>query len=113
MIGTARLAAGATALALVLVSLACGGEDGRTAALDRNAFVEVYVDLRLAALSAPSRQLTPERREEVLRTHGVTEQDVLAFVEAHGRDVDYMQEVWAEVEARMDSLEAPTGSGSG
>jgi hypothetical protein len=94
-------------LALLLVVGACGDAGPET--IQRETFVATYVDLRRAALENPARQITPAKRDEVLSRHGVTEEDLYAFVEAHGRDVDYMAGVWSDVEARLhpqDSAQA-------
>jgi hypothetical protein len=83
-----------------LLAVACGGQAPPTA-LDREQFVETYVELRLAALKSPDRRITPEQRQQILSSRGITEDDLLAFAEAYGRDVDAMVAVWAEVEQRI------------
>jgi hypothetical protein len=83
-----------------LLAVACNGEAPPTA-LDRELFIETYVELRLAALRSPDRRITPERKQEILSARGITEDDLLAFAEAYGRDVDAMVAVWAEVEERI------------
>jgi hypothetical protein len=97
------------ALLLAAVLLACracelprespaGGD-----AMSREAFVSTYVDLRISALSTPDAAIEPSERSRILEEHGVTEDELLEFVDAHGADVDFMASVWTEVE---DSLEA-------
>jgi hypothetical protein len=93
----------ATALA---ASTACGGpppdqEDG--SGLEREAFISAYVDLRLAAMRN-GEMMDVRLRETVLANHHITEDDLLAFAEAHGRDIEYMNDVWQEVSRRLDSL---------
>jgi hypothetical protein len=86
-------------LAVLFAVAACGGAEPQ--AIDRETFVQTYVDLRKAALQNMDRQLKPTQRDEVLSRHGVSEEDLLGFVDVHGRDVDYMASVWGEVEARL------------
>jgi hypothetical protein len=84
--------------ALLLLSSACRGDGG---AIDRQVFVDTYVDLRTTALANPGGQIRPEQRDSVLARHSVTEDDLLRFTEVHGRNVEYMAEVWGEVENRL------------
>ncbi len=82
---------------------ACGpsGTDAPPA-IDREVFIATYVDLRLAALDAPDFLVPPEEREEILRRHGVTQDDLLRFADVHGRDIEYMNDLWAEIEVRIE-----------
>jgi hypothetical protein len=91
------------------LTVACDG-DAPTTTVDRETFIQTYVDLRLAALQSPDRKVTPERKQEILSAHGITEDDLLAFAEAYGRDVDTMVAVWAEVEERIARRGAPADS---
>jgi hypothetical protein len=85
--------------AVLLACAGCGGAEPQ--AIDRETFIATYVDLRRSALQNTDKQITPAQRDEVLSRHGVGEEDLLGFVEVHGRDVDYMAAVWGEVEARL------------
>lgn len=98
--------------ALLLAASACGGDE-RASPVDRDTFVAVWVDLRLAALASPGDAPDPATRERIVERHGTTQEELLAFVEAHGRDIAYMERVWQDVEARMDELapDADTTSG--
>jgi hypothetical protein len=82
----------------LLLSVACRGNAG---AIDRQVFVDTYVDLRTAALANPNGQIRPEQRDSVLARHDVTEEQLLRFAEVHGRDVEFMSAVWGEVENRL------------
>jgi hypothetical protein len=108
---------------LALVATACDPgfptSEGE-ARIDRETFVETYVDLRLAARSHGV--LTEADRDRVLVEHGVTEEDLREFIEVHGRNVPYMNRVWSEVEARIAEAyeadparpgELPAGPGEG
>lgn len=99
-------AAALAALLVVLLPLAAACDDASQPAelIDRETFVETYVGLRIAALAQPEGELPEARRDSVLEAHGVTGEELLAFAEAHGDDVATMNEIWAEVQARLDSI---------
>lgn len=106
----------------LLLSAACGdggsgpsSGDGRSPeeveTISRETFVSTYVDLRTTALRRGREAVTEEERREVLERHGVTEDDLLEFVEVHGEDVDFMRELWEEVDRRIREEEEETGTG--
>lgn len=101
----AALAIVVSVACLLLVS--CDLGSGPSDVIDRETFIATYVDLRRAALTATDGELDDEARTEVLERHGVTEEDLLHFADAHGDDVDFLRSLWTEVEARMDSLASP------
>lgn len=92
---------------VVIVALtlfwSCGGgaTDVPEDTAGREAFMGAYVDLRTAALTARSFDIEDEVRDSILAVHGVTEQDLLDFIDTHGKDVEFMSALWTEVEARM------------
>jgi hypothetical protein len=92
--------------ALVLGVLACGGPSVDT--IDRDAFIATYVDLRVAALDTDSARIASADREAILARHGVTEDDLTTFAEVHAENVEFMRDVWTDVEAAMDR--EPPGS---
>lgn len=97
---------------LGLVAAACGGSappGGEP--IDREVFIETYVELRLAALAAEDFVVSPEERDQILARHGVDQARLLHFAEVHGPDVDFMNDVWAEVERLIDERR-PTGDES-
>lgn len=71
------------------------------APIDRDTFVAVYVELRVEALHWDGGRLPEGERDRILQEHGVTADDLRAFVQAHGRDVPYMTQVWTEVDERL------------
>lgn len=93
--------------ALLLASAACRG-DGDVpvveGVIDRETFIETYVDLRSEAVANRDLVLSDERRDEILARHGVDEESLLAFVDAYGSELDYMNDLWAEVESRIEAL---------
>lgn len=91
---------------LALLAAACGDNgsappDPAAETIDRETFVATYVDLRLAALEDTTLSISPAERERVLRRHGVTRDDLFRFVEVHGDRVDFMRDVWDEVDERI------------
>jgi hypothetical protein len=86
------------------------GPAGQT--IHRDVFIDTYVDLRLAALAAEEFVITPEQRLEILSRRGVDEERLLGFADVHGADVDFMNEVWAEVERRLDERRPSEADGS-
>lgn len=92
------------AIALLFLAAACGGDaQGPVPAgvIDREVFIETYVDLRVAAVTSDAFRVSADERAEILARHGVDGEGLIQFADAHGRDLDYMNEVWAEVEVRI------------
>ncbi|MEQ9399884.1 MAG: hypothetical protein RJQ04_12050 [Longimicrobiales bacterium] len=93
----------ASGLALITFLAACGGDpSAATGVIDREIFVATYVDLRVTALHG-SGELSEAQRTAVLERHSVTEGQLTAFVDAHAQDLDFMRDVWNDVEARLDA----------
>lgn len=91
---------------LLFLLFACGGEQAPEAAgtISRDVFVGTYVELRTAALHSPDGRVGPEARAEILAANGVTEADLLEYVDVHGARVQFMVEVWAEIDDTLRSL---------
>ena len=98
----AAIARAAALILLVQAASACGGPASGGEAIDREVFIETYVELRLAALDSDDFAVPPAEREEILARHGVDQEALLRFADVHGRDVDFMNEVWADVESRLE-----------
>lgn len=79
--------------------------------ISRTTFVEVYYELRKKGLRSPGMEITIEGRDSVLAEHGVTEEDLLAFVDAWGSDFELMRGIWEEVDSlqREDRMEGRGG----
>jgi hypothetical protein len=103
---------GATAIFAVLVLFGCGSSaPGDT--IDREVFIATYVDLRMAALDTDTARIGTVERDAILQQHGVTADDLTTFADVHGADLEYMRDVWAEVELRLDTdPESEGGSGA-
>jgi hypothetical protein len=97
----------AAVMVVVLAFAGCGGGDAGTGITDER-FVEVVVQLRRAAQQS---HLDPEafaaRREQILQEAGVTEEELRAYIDAHGRDLDHMAAIWDTINARLAGSESP------
>lgn len=80
------------------------GPEAPEGVIGREVFIQAYVDLRVAALEAEDQQMTEALRAEVLARHGIEAEDLLEFAEVHARELEFMRDVWNEVEVRMDAL---------
>jgi len=100
-------------LGLLLSSLACGGSQSNLPAgdlIEPEDFIATYVDLRAAALITEDGQVTEVGRSEVLDHHGISEEDLISFAEAYGEDLTFMQEIWNEIELRLENTRSSPDS---
>jgi len=95
-----RRLAGSLALAVLLLG-GCAPEAPDT--ISRETFVQVYVELRVAALDRDDATLAAADRERILSSHGVTGEDLLNFAEVHSQDPAFMRAVWSEIEERLNT----------
>lgn len=98
------------AVAFFVLPTAGCGPDSANATIERERFIQTYVDLRVAALETDSQRIAEGARGEVLARNGVTEQDLVHFAEVHAAELEFMRDVWNEVELRMDAL-SPDSAG--
>lgn len=91
---------------LLCLLFACGGERAPEAGgtISRDVFVGTYVELRMAALHSPDGRVSPEAKAEILEAKGVTEADLLEYVDLNGARVQFMVEVWAEIDDTLRDL---------
>jgi len=78
-----------------------GPAGGDTEVISRETFIQAYVELRVAALKSQDEELSLDDRDRILTDLGLEEEDLLHFVEARGRDVQFMRRVWEEVDSIM------------
>ncbi len=93
--------------ALLVVAAVCGGDGtelDESAAISRELFVATYVDLRVAAVTNPEGSIDGASKASILAQHGVTEDDLLEFVDVHGVRVRYIRDVWNEVDQALEDL---------
>ena len=93
----------------VFVAMACAActDDAPSAVhdvIDRETFIDVYVDLRHVALHKTSRKINPTERDSVLTLHDVTEEDLRQFLDVYHTEAEYMRDVWNDVEARISLM---------
>jgi hypothetical protein len=80
---------------------ACGAGSGAPGLTDER-FVTVVVELRRAAAETRGNPgAYPARRDSILQAAGVTEDQLRAYVDAHGGDLRHMAEIWADVNRRL------------
>jgi len=89
------------ALAALLAPGACGGEPA-VETVDRDVFVQAYADLRISALMTDSQRVSMPARDSILEGHGVTPEDLEVFAEVHSHDLEFMRDVWNDVELLLD-----------
>ena len=103
---TARATRALVKSSLLWATLACGGEQAPEAAgtISRDIFVGTYVELRMAALHSPDGRVSPEAKAEILEARGITEADLLDYIDVNGVRVQFMVEVWAEIDDTLRAL---------
>lgn len=83
--------------------------------IDEQTFVSVFVDLRRAAAEEATEASFARRREEILRSHGVTEDSLERFIDDNADDLDYLSDVWDRIDrtlrGELDEAGDPVGSG--
>ncbi|MFH1763109.1 MAG: hypothetical protein ABIF09_02855 [Gemmatimonadota bacterium] len=88
--------------AALLSAAACDGAGSNPRAeeaISRKAFVQAYYQLRSEVLRSRREEFTLVARDSILNELGVTEEDLLTFVDVWGRDGEVMQEIWQEVDS--------------
>jgi hypothetical protein len=90
-------------LLLALLSLLPGcGRRADATGLGDEQFVEVMVQLRLAADRIRGEPDSfPPVRDRILADAGVTEEQLLAYVQQHGTDLQHMAEIWQSINERL------------
>jgi hypothetical protein len=99
-----RAAPGLVALALLQGS-GCRGPEAPDA-LDRETFIEVWVELRSAAAGTTG-AVSDRDRARILEARGVSEDELVRFVEVHGDESEYMSALWNEVLERLEQGAPP------
>ncbi len=105
---TARSAILRLPVVAALVALVSCEPSAPEGLIDRETFVDAYVELRVAALDTDSQRVAASDRDAILDRIGITDDDLLRFVEFHGGDLEFMRDVWNDVELRLDRPPQPT-----
>ena len=87
-------------IAATTLCWSCGGgvTDVAGDTAGREAFIGAYLDLRTATLSSGTPGLSDEVRDSILAAYDVTGQDLIDFIDTHGEDVEFMRDLWTEIE---------------
>lgn len=105
-----RLAARCAGFLAAALIFAAGCNEDAPETISREAFIETYMALRIAELSESGGEvISAEARERVLDEQGVTEEELFGFAEVHGGDVDFMKEVWKEVDSLLTAQREESG----
>lgn len=73
--------------------------------IEERAFTAALSDLVVARIQLlPDTAAYARRAGEILREHGVTEEELRTYVDVHGQNDDRMARVYARVSARLDTL---------
>jgi hypothetical protein len=87
--------------------MACSGDEvspEEALTINRELFLSTYIDLRVAALGTDSGKIGVPDRARILAEKGVSEEDLLEFVEVHGRNIELMSEIWTAVDSALTTL---------
>lgn len=89
-------------LAALTVSACSTGSDAAEDTIDREVFIQTYVELRMSALDTDTQRLADPARDSILTSNGISVDDLFHFATIRGEDPEFMAEIWAEVEGRLD-----------
>ncbi len=92
------------ALAVIAVLTVCQGPESSGPPLDRETFVQLYVDLEMIA--EQSGIGTPEydaRRDSVLETYNTTFEEVTQMLSAYDSDPEQWAVVWEDILAELEN----------
>lgn len=107
LLGLRNVVAALVAVSSVVALAACEPSEPEDL-IHRDTFVDAYVELRIAALDTDSQRVAASDRDSILDRIGITGDDLLRFVEFHGGDLEFMRDVWNDVELRLDRPPEPT-----
>jgi hypothetical protein len=90
---------------LALWAAGCGsphpaGAPGST--IGKDEFIEVYLELRRAAVQADSGPAFDLIKREILERHGISGQDLIDYIETHSSDLREMTATWDTIYQRLD-----------
>ncbi len=93
---------GATALLAAVLSVAgaCRSFEDE-APLDRERYIDIYVEILRARAGAPDTAVAVDSTTAVLARHGVTEDDLDEFAWRHADDPGFLASAWGEIATRL------------
>ena len=86
---------------VVFALAACGGQS-LPETIDRDVFVNAYADLRIAAVETDSGRIANSARDSILDAFEITEADLTVFAEVHAKELEFMRDIWNDIELLMD-----------
>jgi hypothetical protein len=69
--------------------------------VERDVFIGAYVDLRVTALSSGTTEIDADARDSILAAYDVTGEELTRFIDTYGEDVEFMQNLWTEIEGQL------------
>jgi len=78
--------------------------------LDRNRFADLFIELRRAAIDADSAPDFAERKRAILERYGVTDQDLLDYVERNSGDLGELVATWDSIYRRLSRTDSAVDS---
>ena len=101
----------ALALGTLLFFSACRSEV--KTAMSREDYVQLYVEILLAADAALDSVAASDSARAILARHEYSEDDLLDFARAHADDPGYLANVWLEIETRLRNPATPDSAKAG
>ncbi len=81
--------------------------------IDRDQYIELYVEILRAAGEAPDTAAAAQRADSILRLDGLTRDDLAVFADRHAEDPRYLADVWTEIERRLRAPQTEPDSAAG
>lgn len=102
---------GGALAAMICILGACGLSEPapgpeESARITADRFIEVYTALRQAAAVAQDTVAFDSMRDEILRTHGVTEDDLFEFARVHSGNIDSLIQLWDSIRTRLSAIDS-------
>jgi hypothetical protein len=90
------------ALVALLLTAACAPE--ATPTMERDAFIDVMIQLRQAQKESEDEAAFAVRRDEILEATQVTDSMLIAFARIQGRDPGFMAAVWDSIDRVVNNV---------
>jgi len=87
-------------LTLLLGLIACDSTTDE-AALTRDDYVTVYVEILRAAGNAPDSVAASDSARRILAKYGLTDEDLMEFAQRHADDPGVLADAWRQIEEQL------------
>jgi hypothetical protein len=77
----------------------------RQSSISREEYVDLYVEILLAADEAPDSAAASDSARAILERHGLSEDVLFEFAQSYADDPDYLASAWQEIENRLRNPE--------